>query len=202
MSEKLSTRHFILAGLLILAAFSRLIPHPPNFTALGAMALFGGAYVSSRTLAIILPLAALWISDLILNNLVYTEFYHGFVLFSSGHVWVYISFIVIVIVGKSTMKNVTMKSVGLSGISASVFNHGWDFWMNLFILSAGAMVFGTTVYFLAAVRLGSRKASAYVFTVPVTAMGFSMIILGEHLDWSTAIGSLFAVSGVYLINKS
>ena len=84
----------------------------------------------------------------------------------------------------------------------SVFNHGWDFWLNLFILSAGALVFGTTVYFLAAVRLGSRKASSYVFTVPVTAMGFSMIILGEHLDWSTAIGSLFAVSGVYLINKS
>ncbi|SVE59021.1 uncharacterized protein METZ01_LOCUS511875, partial [marine metagenome] len=37
----------------------------------------------------------------------------------------------------------------------SVFNHGWDFWLNLFILSAGALVFGTTVYFLAAVRLGS-----------------------------------------------
>ena len=84
----------------------------------------------------------------------------------------------------------------------SVFNYGWIFWLNLFILSAGAMVFGTTVYFLAAVRLGPRKASAYVFTVPVTAMGFSMIILGEHLDWSTTIGSLFAVSGVYLINKS
>ena len=120
MIKKLSVRHLILAWLLILAAFSRLIPHPPNFTALGAMALFGGAYVSSRTLAIILPLAALWISDLILNNLVYTEFYQGFVLFSSGHIWIYISFIVIVIVGKSTMKNVTMKSVGLSGISASV----------------------------------------------------------------------------------
>ena len=84
----------------------------------------------------------------------------------------------------------------------SVFNYGWNFWLNLFILSAGAMVFGTTVYFLAAVRLGSRKASAYVFTVPVTAIGFSMIILGEHLDWSTAIGSPFAVSGVFLINKS
>ncbi|SVB25226.1 uncharacterized protein METZ01_LOCUS178080, partial [marine metagenome] len=79
MIKKLSVRHLILAWLLILAAFSRLIPHPPNFTALGAMALFGGAYVSSRTLAIILPLGALWVSDLILNNLVYTEFYQGFV---------------------------------------------------------------------------------------------------------------------------
>ncbi len=84
----------------------------------------------------------------------------------------------------------------------SVFNYGWNFWMNLFILSAGAMVFGTTIYFLATVRLGSRKASAYIFTVPVTAMGFSMIILGEQLDWTTALGSVLAVSGVYLINNS
>ncbi|MAP84284.1 MAG: hypothetical protein CMF83_00930 [Candidatus Marinimicrobia bacterium] len=84
----------------------------------------------------------------------------------------------------------------------SVFNYGWNFWLNLFILSAGAMVFGTTIYFLAAVRLGSRKASAYIFSVPVTAMGFSMVILGESLDWNTALGSVLAISGVYLINKS
>ena len=84
----------------------------------------------------------------------------------------------------------------------TVFNYGWNFWLNLFLLSGGAMVFGTTIYFLAAIRLGSRRASAYIFTVPVTAMGFSVIILGEQLDWSTTLGSILAVSGVYLINKS
>ena len=84
----------------------------------------------------------------------------------------------------------------------SVFDYGWEFWINLLILSGGAMVFGTSVYFLATVQLGSKKASAFIFTVPVTAMGFSMLLLGEQLDWSTAFGSILAVSGVYLINKS
>ena len=172
MSEKLSTRHFILAGLLILAAFSRLIPHPPNFTALGAMALFGGAYVSSRTLAIILPLAALWISDLILNNLVYTEFYQGFVLFSSGHVWIYISFIVIVIVGKSTMKNITMKSVGLSGISASVI---------FFLLSNFGVWLGGMMYPLSL----SGLISCYIAGLPF----FGWTLVGNAFYCTMLFGS-------------
>ena len=84
----------------------------------------------------------------------------------------------------------------------SVFDYGWEFWINLFVLSGGAMVFGTTIYFLATVQLGSRKASAFIFTVPVTAMGFSMLLLGEQLDLNTALGSILAVLGVYLINKA
>ena len=172
MIKKLSVRHLILAWLLILAAFSRLIPHPPNFTALGAMALFGGAYVSSRTLAIILPLAALWISDLILNNLVYTEFYQGFVLFSSGHVWIYISFIVIVIVGKSTMKNVTMKSVGLSGISASVI---------FFLLSNFGVWLGGMMYPLSL----SGLISCYIAGLPF----FGWTLVGNAFYCTMLFGS-------------
>jgi hypothetical protein len=120
MSEKISTKHILLLGILLLAAFSRLIPHPPNFTALGAMVLFGGAYFSNRILAILLPLGALWLSDIFLNNLVYSDFYSGFVLFSPNHVWIYISFIVIGILCKPLYKKVNAKSVGLSAIFASV----------------------------------------------------------------------------------
>ena len=120
MNEKIYPRYFVFGGLLIFAAFSRLIPLPPNFTALGAMALFGGAYISARYLAILLPLVVLWFSDIILNNLVYADYYNGFVIFSSRHVWIYISFILIAIMGRTMMKHVTMKSVGLSGIVASV----------------------------------------------------------------------------------
>ncbi|HJM47639.1 MAG: hypothetical protein QF814_04105 [Candidatus Marinimicrobia bacterium] len=172
MSEKLSTRHFILAGLLILAAFSRLIPHPPNFTAVGAMALFGGAYVSSRTLAIILPLGALWVSDLILNNLVYTEYYQGFVLFSSGHIWIYISFIAIVLIGRFTMKNVTMKSVGLSGASASII---------FFLLSNFGVWIGGLMYPLSL----SGLISCYVAALPF----FGWTLIGNAFYCTMLFGS-------------
>ena len=49
------------------AAALRLVPHPPNFTPIGAMALFSGAYLGRRVLAFAAPLAALLLSDLVLG---------------------------------------------------------------------------------------------------------------------------------------
>ncbi len=55
-------------GLLILAgALSRLIPHTPNFTAIAAIAILGGALLTDRVWAVILPVAAMVVSDLILG---------------------------------------------------------------------------------------------------------------------------------------
>ncbi|MEZ6037785.1 MAG: DUF6580 family putative transport protein [Planctomycetota bacterium] len=59
------------ASLLLTAAASRLLPHPPNFTAVPAMALFAGAVLGRRWLAFVLPLAALLLSDLVLCATVY-----------------------------------------------------------------------------------------------------------------------------------
>lgn len=56
-----------MAVLIGFAALARLIPHPPNFTPVGAMALFGGACLADRRLALLLPLAALFLSDLFIG---------------------------------------------------------------------------------------------------------------------------------------
>jgi len=56
------------AGLLIVAAaFTRLFPHYPNFTAMGAMAVFGGSVIKDKKLAFLLPLGALLLSDVCLQ---------------------------------------------------------------------------------------------------------------------------------------
>jgi vitamin B12 transporter len=52
--------------LVFLGAFSRLLPHPPNAVALGALALFAGARLP-RWLAVLVPLAAMAASDLVLD---------------------------------------------------------------------------------------------------------------------------------------
>jgi hypothetical protein len=57
----------VLTTMILAAAVSRLIPHPPNFTPIGAMALFGGACFADRRLAFLLPLTALFLSDLVLG---------------------------------------------------------------------------------------------------------------------------------------
>lgn len=54
-------------GILLLALLSRFLPHPPNFTPLIAIALFGGAIFKNKKLAIALPLLAMFVSDLFLG---------------------------------------------------------------------------------------------------------------------------------------
>jgi hypothetical protein len=56
----------VLATMILLAALSRLLPHPPNFSPVEAIALFGGAYFASRAWALLVPLAAMLVSDLAL----------------------------------------------------------------------------------------------------------------------------------------
>lgn len=62
-----NTRYLILAGMVLAAAAVRLLPHPWNFTPIGAMALFGGAQFASKRAAFLMPLAALFLGDLVLG---------------------------------------------------------------------------------------------------------------------------------------
>jgi len=75
------------------------------------------------------------------------------------------------------------------------------FWYNLIILSIGAQVFGTTVYFIATTKLGPPKASSFIFLVPITAPIFSMFIINEQLGIYTIIGGMMTMTAVYLINR-
>ena len=56
-----------LSGIIFLAAMSRMIPHPWNFTAIGAMALLSGSQFKDLRIAMVLPLASLFLSDLALG---------------------------------------------------------------------------------------------------------------------------------------
>jgi len=53
--------------LVFLAALSRLVPHVPNATAVGGIALFSGARLPRRAWAIFVPLAAMAISDFFID---------------------------------------------------------------------------------------------------------------------------------------
>ena len=62
-------RLLVLVGMILAAAASRLIPHPPNFAPIGAMALFGGACFAHRRAAFVVPLTAMFLSDLAIGVL-------------------------------------------------------------------------------------------------------------------------------------
>lgn len=60
-------RAMLVVTLIALAALSRLLPHPPNFTPVEAMGLFAGSYLADRRLAFLVPLAAMALADLFLG---------------------------------------------------------------------------------------------------------------------------------------
>lgn len=56
---------------------ARLIPHPPNFSPIAAMALFGGATFASKRAAFLVPLAAMFLSDVVLGFYSITPVVYG-----------------------------------------------------------------------------------------------------------------------------
>jgi hypothetical protein len=60
-------RFLFLTAVVVVAAFARLIPHPPNLSPVGAIALFGGAFFPRTRNAFLIPLAAMLLSDLVLG---------------------------------------------------------------------------------------------------------------------------------------
>jgi hypothetical protein len=61
------TRLLVIGGMILAAAASRLIPHPPNFSPITAIALLGGACFVEKRWAFVVPLAALLVSDVLLG---------------------------------------------------------------------------------------------------------------------------------------
>ena len=73
------------------AALTRMIPHPPNATAVVAIGIFAGAQFDSRILAAFVPLAALFLSDLLIG-------------FHDGMIWVYSAVAVITVASSLILK--------------------------------------------------------------------------------------------------
>ena len=91
----------------------------PNFTPIGAIALFGGAYLKNKYHAFLIPIASLWLSDLILNNFIFT-FYSDFTWFYPGFLWQYISFTLIIVLGYFFLKKINFKNVFITATSSSI----------------------------------------------------------------------------------
>ncbi len=120
MTEKINVRFGVLILMVLAAAFSRLIPHPPNFAPIGALGLFGAAYFTRKWIAIILPLASLWLSDVVINNTLYAQYYKEFTFFYDGFYWIYGTIALTTFLGFYMLKKVSVKNVLASSILASI----------------------------------------------------------------------------------
>jgi drug/metabolite transporter (DMT)-like permease len=75
------------------------------------------------------------------------------------------------------------------------------FWGDMLFISIGVGAFGTGVYFAASSRLGAAKTSSFTYLVPVSALIFTYLFLGERPDPSMIAGGVLAVAAVILVNR-
>lgn len=73
-------------------------------------------------------------------------------------------------------------------------------WLNILYLAVPAGIGGAGLYFYAASKLGASKASTFNFLVPVLALFFCWLILGEKAEWTSIAGGAFSITAVLLIN--
>ena len=100
--KKISKREKILLLFIVFAAIIRLMPHPPNFVPITAMALFAGLNFQNKKLAYSIPLLAMIISDLFLG-------------FYSVSIFVYTSFIAITFIG-TVINKISISNIFLSSL--------------------------------------------------------------------------------------
>ena len=114
--QKINTRTIILILMIVAATAMRLVSYKfpyllSNFTPVGAIALFGGAYFTDKLKAYVVVLIALFTSDILINYL-YTS---KWILWYGGSFWVYLTFAIMVFVG-SLIKKATVVNVALASL--------------------------------------------------------------------------------------
>ena len=135
MVRKENSFYFVI-GLILIASFSRIIPHYPNFTPIIAISLFGGKYFKNRTLAFFLPVFILWLSDLVINNFI-LDYYKTFTFIYPGFYWQYFSILFISFMGRYYLEKISVFKLIVISISSSLV---------FFILSNFGVFISSSIY--------------------------------------------------------
>src|SRR5262249_21645725 len=115
----MKTRTAVLVSAVLLAAVTRLIPHPPNLAPITAMALFGAAMLSDRRMALLTPLVALFVSDLCIEAMYRLGLMTTWGIYSG--MWVtYTALLVITLMGFLLRGHRTVPAIGGVTLAGSV----------------------------------------------------------------------------------
>lgn len=125
MNGKILNPKFVfLTIVILLAAMTRVLPHPPNFTAIGAIALLGGALYSDKRTAFIIPFAAMFLADLFIG-------FHN-------TMWaVYLSFAISVMIGFTLRNNLRITNLVIASVTSSLL---------FFVITNFAVWYGSAFY--------------------------------------------------------
>jgi len=159
----MNKRLVMLLVLIVIAAAARLIPHPPNFAPVAAIALFGGAYLTDNRLALLLPLSAMLLSDLILG-------FHG------QMIAVYGGFMITVGIGMMLRNRLGLGPVAGAALTSSlVFFLLTNFGVWLFDGMYPVTLEGLVACYVAAIPFFQNSLAGNLFYVAVLFGGFAAL---------------------------
>jgi hypothetical protein len=148
------------------AAALRLVPHPPNFSPIDAMALFSGAFVGRRALAFAAPLGALLLSDLLIG-------------FYPGMLFQYAAVAMIVLLGMLALVRVSVPRLALAALASSIL---FFIVSNLGVWAVSGMyghtLAGLAACYVAAIPFFQDTVAGDLFYAALLFSGFA---LAEHL---------------------
>lgn len=113
--RKVNAKFGVVIIMILLAAFSRIIPHSWNFTPMVAIALFGGAMLQKKWQAYLVPLAAYLISDIVFALMGRTGFY------GVSQLFVYGAMLLVTALGTTMGRPKALKVVGYSLSGSAIF---------------------------------------------------------------------------------
>ncbi len=148
---------------IVAAAALRLVPHPPNFAPIGAMALFSGAQLGRRPLAFAAPLGAMLLSDALLG-------------FHTGMVFVYASVALIVLLGSAALKRVSVLRLAGAAVASSVLffvitNFGTWLLSGIYPMTAS----GLAACYVAAIPFFQNTVAGDLFYAGLLFGGFALL---------------------------
>ena len=108
------------AAIRVIINFDTQISPLANFSPVGAMALFGGAYFNKKWKAFGFPLLLLFLSDFVLQQTVFKAYGNG--ILYEGWYWVYGAFALMALAGRWLLKKISIKTFAVS-VLACVFIH-------------------------------------------------------------------------------
>lgn len=178
-----SNNYIAIVLMAIVAIASRLLPHPPNMTAVMAVALFAGARITNTKLAMALPLLIMILSDIFLG-------------FHSSQLVVYGCILAVSVLGLSLRNSTSFtKPLAMSFIGSLFF----------FLVTNFAVWLGGTMYPMTLEGLFLCYAAALPFytTDSFQFVNSSQLVFGSFFA-NGVIGDLFftgVLFGLYELSK-
>jgi hypothetical protein len=106
MKKNINPRFLLIIGIILLAIISRLITHIPNVNPIMAIALFSAAFFPDKKFAIIIPIVAMFVSDLVIG-------------LHETIIAVYLSFAITALIGFVLLEKLSVSRIVLASLLSS-----------------------------------------------------------------------------------